>query len=74
MPVLLLKHVNCFKVAKEALLIPRIARIMDLFVGPFVGEEDLSGFSPDICECVQDVPGAESQSLAVYWRQGSRLT
>ena len=64
--MLLLEHVDGFKVTKEALFIPRVARIVDFFVGPFIGQEDFSGISPDIGERIKDVSGAASQLLTFY--------
>jgi len=73
MPMLLLEHVDGFEIAKEALLIPRVARVMNLFIGPFIGEEDFSGISSDVGERIKNVSGAASQSLVVYWRWMFRL-
>jgi len=68
MPMLLLKHVDGFEIAEEALVIPRVARVMDLFVGPFIGEEDFSGISSDVGERIKNMSDATSQSLVVCWR------
>lgn len=67
MPVLLLKRVDGFEVAKEAFVIPRVARVMNLFVSPFIGQEDFSGISPDICECIEDVSKGASQIFTLHW-------
>lgn len=64
-PVLLLKHVDGFKIAEESFFIPRITRVMDLLVSPFIGEEDLSGVSSDVGKCIKNMSGDASQSLAV---------
>ena len=61
--MLLLKHVDGFEVAEEALVIPRIARVMDLFIGPFIGQEDFSGISPDVGKCIKDVSDGASEPL-----------
>lgn len=73
MPMLLFKHVDGFEVSKEALFIPRVAGIVDFFVGPLIGEEDFSGISADVCERIQNVPGASRYPTA-YWRRRLRLT
>jgi len=72
-PMLLLEHVDGFEVAEEALVIPRIARVMDLFIGPFIGQEDFSGISPDVCEGVENVSDGLGQSLALQWGRMGRL-
>lgn len=66
-PMLLLEHVDGFEVAEKALVIPRISRVMDLFIGPLIGEEHFSGILPDVGERVKDVSGATSQPLTAYW-------
>ena len=69
--MLLLKRVDGFEVAKEALVIPRVARVMNLFVSPFIGQEDFSGVSPNVCECIEDVSDGSNQSLrfnGVEWQ------
>jgi len=71
--MLLLKHVNGLEVAKEALVIPRVAGIMDLFIGPFIGQEYFSRISPDVCEGVEDVSGSSDQCLALQCGQMGRL-
>jgi len=65
-PVLLLKHVDGFKVAKEALVVPRVARVMNLLVGPLIGEEYLSGIGTNVGESIKDVSRATSQFLSLY--------
>jgi len=72
--MLLLKHVYGFEVAKEAFVIPRVARVMNLFVGPFIGKEDFSGIIPYVGECVKEVPGATSQPPMVHCRRRLRPT
>lgn len=64
--MLFLKHVDGFKVAKETLVIPRIAWVMDLLIGPFIGEEDFPRIGPDVGERIKNVPGVTSQPLTVY--------
>ena len=73
MPMLLLKHVYSFEVAKEALVIPRIARVVDLFVSPFIGQEDFSRISSDVCERIENVSDDPGQSLALRWSRMGRL-
>lgn len=63
--VLLLKHVDGLKVTKEALLIPRITRVMDLFVRPFIGEDNFSGIGSDVSERIKNMSGAACQRTAV---------
>jgi hypothetical protein len=63
-PVLLLKRVDGFKVTKETLFIPWITRVMDLFVSPFIGKEDLSGIWSDVGERIKNMSGTASQRLA----------
>ena len=71
--MLLLKHVDGLEVAKEALVIPRIARVMNLFIGPFIGQEDFSRISPDVCEGVENVSVCSGQCFALQWGQMGRL-
>lgn len=66
--MLLLEHVDSFEVAKETLVIPRVARVMNLFVSPFIGQEYFSGVSPDVGKRIKDVSGVASRSLALYRR------
>lgn len=54
-PVLFLKHVDGFEVAKESLVVPRVARVMNLLVCPFVGEKNLSGIGTNVGESIKDV-------------------
>ena len=56
--MLLLEHVDGFGVAEEAFVIPRVARVMDLFVCPFIGEKDLSGIGTNVGESIKDVSRA----------------
>lgn len=65
MPVLLLERVDGFKIAEETGFIPRVTRVMDLFVSPFIREEDLSGISSNVSERIEDMSGATSQTLAI---------
>ena len=67
--MLLLKHVDGLEIAEKALFIPRITGVMDLFVSPFIGEEDLSRIGSDVGERIKNMSGAVSQSLA-FQRRG----
>ena len=71
--MLLLEHVDGFEVSKEALFIPRVAGVMNLLVGPCVGEKDLSGIGTNVGESIKDVSRVASQFLSLYWRQGLSL-
>ena len=73
MPVLLLKHVDGLEIPKEALVIPRVARVMNLFISPFIGQEDFSGISPDVCERIENVSDGSSKSLALHCGRMGRL-
>lgn len=54
MAILFLEIINCFQVAIEvgADLIPRIAGVMDVLVGPCVREKYLATISSDIGESI----------------------
>ena len=54
-PVLLLEHVDGFEIAKEAFVIPRVARVMNLLICPFIGEKNLSGVGTNVGESIEDV-------------------
>jgi len=45
-----------------AALVPRVARMMDVLVGPYVGQEHLTTVSFQICKRIEDVtaPGSVS--------------
>ena len=57
-PMLLLKHVDGSKVAKETPVISRVARVMNLLVGPFIGEKDLPGIGANVGKAIKDVSSA----------------
>jgi len=60
LPVLLLEHVESLKVAKEALFTRFIARVMEFFVGPLIGDGDLPRFGLDVGERINNMPSAVS--------------
>jgi len=66
--VFLLEVINGFKVSVKivALVIPRVARVMNVLVGPYIGKDDLPGFGY-IRECIEDVSWIE-QSVSVILR------
>ena len=58
MAIFLFDVVYSFEVSVQVVpnIIPRVTRVVDIFISPWVGEVDLTRVGPNICECVQYVP------------------
>lgn len=68
--MLLLEIIYRLEVAVQvvAAVVPRIAGIVDIFVGPYVGENDFAGVGFEIGKGVEDVADGGSVSWMIISR------
>jgi hypothetical protein len=57
MTMLLLEKVDRLEISIEVLafIVPRVTGVVDILVGPQIGEEDFAGIGFDVCKGIEDM-------------------